>query len=331
MNFKEIPTILTSDELVDLAFRKAAKAGSMSISKRGPKYVRVKRSEGQKVKTAARAIQDNFKKILRRTPRMEELSPFYYELIGVIVQIPKLKQALGSLNWVIEASSKLEMRYRYKIRRARKDEEIYRYRKEFYGRLASILRQIDDQLEFLAEAREKLKNLPNIEDEFTIVIAGSPNVGKSTFLRAITSAEPRVNSYPFTTQQILLGYFERNHQRYQVVDTPGLLDRPLEERNPVERHAILALKHLADCIIFLFDPSETCGFVIQDQIAVYKEICNTFDTEVIPVINKADLLKKRDIEKFLEVLGREAFICSAEQKIGVDQIVEKIVEMWLLV
>jgi nucleolar GTP-binding protein len=39
-----------------------------------------------------------------------------------------------------------------------------------------------------------------------------------------------------------------------------LLERPPEQRNEIEKLAVAALKHLADLIVFLIDPSETCGY-----------------------------------------------------------------------
>ena len=50
--------------------------------------------------------------------------------------------------------------------------------------------------------------------------------------------------------------------RFQVIDTPGILDHSLEERNTIEMQAITALAHLKACVLFFFDPSETCGYTI---------------------------------------------------------------------
>jgi nucleolar GTP-binding protein len=44
-----------------------------------------------------------------------------------------------------------------------------------------------------------------------------------------------------------------------VVDTPGILDHPLEERNTIEMQAITALAHLRAAVLYFIDPSEQCG------------------------------------------------------------------------
>lgn len=99
----------------------------------------------------------------------------------------------------------------------------------------------------------------------TIVIAGFPNVGKSTLLRQITDATPEVANYPFTTKGIQIGHLERNWKKIQIIDTPGLLDRPILDMNEIELNAMVALEHLADAIFFIIDVSETCGFSIESQ------------------------------------------------------------------
>lgn len=48
------------------------------------------------------------------------------------------------------------------------------------------------------------------------------------------------------------------------MDTPGILDHPLDERNTIEMQAITALAHLNACILFIIDISETCGWSIDE-------------------------------------------------------------------
>ena len=115
-------------------------------------------------------------------------------------------------------------------------------RRSAFGRFSSIMRSIERDLLFLNEARNLLRKMPSIDPEApTILIAGYPNVGKSSFIISITGARPEVASYPFTTRGIVVGHLLRGDKRYQVVDTPGLLDRPMGERNEIERQAVAAL------------------------------------------------------------------------------------------
>lgn len=52
----------------------------------------------------------------------------------------------------------------------------------------------------------------------------------------------------------------------QVVDTPGILDHPLEERNTIEMQAVTALAHLQCCVLYFIDISEQCGYTIKEQV-----------------------------------------------------------------
>ena len=75
------------------------------------------------------------------------------------------------------------------------------------------------------------------------------------------------------------------------MDTPGILDHPLDERNTIEMQAITALAHLNACILFFIDISETCGWSIEQQMSLYKSIKPLFQGKpVVLVLTKIDLI-----------------------------------------
>ena len=60
-------------------------------------------------------------------------------------------------------------------------------------------------------------------DMLSVVLVGAPNVGKSSLVSLISSKQPEVNHYPFTTRGILIGNMEWNDQqklKCQIMDTP---------------------------------------------------------------------------------------------------------------
>lgn len=76
-----------------------------------------------------------------------------------------------------------------------------------------------------------------------------------------------------------------------MVDTPGLLDRPMLERNLIEMQAIVALEHLGDILLFLIDRSEESTTPISEQVHLLEEVRGLLsDRRVLVVSTKSDLL-----------------------------------------
>ncbi len=315
--FKKIPTIPLPEELMDKALRRGEKVAEEMRKKELPWLLKARAVEEHKVRTVASVIADNLQKIIDKTPPVRKLPKFYQEMVEVLVGIDEFKKCMGALKWASELIRKLGNEYAKKIRRTKNPEEAAKIRKEFIGRAKSILKQIEPELGFLSVAREKLKELPTFKDTFTIVLAGYPNVGKSTLLKKLTGADVEINSYPFTTKGINVGHYGD----IQIIDTPGLLDRPLYERNDIELQAILALNYLADLILFILDVSEFCGYTIEEQINLLNEIKNLFKIPIVVVLNKIDISDKEKLMDIKEKLKDfEIIEISADKEINLDEL-----------
>ena len=285
----EIPTVLSAEELLDKAFRKASKVDYEGETRMDT----VRESNIGKLKSVRDTIVDTLGRYVKAFPSIDRQSPFYRELIDVTIGRDKLKKSLGALDWCRGSVARIAKDATREISRATSISRIDEQRRSAYGRISSFVKQVRKELDFLGRARNTMKKFPAVNpDNPTIVVAGAPNVGKSQLVGAISTAKPRVAVYPFTTQEISVGTFERKYLRYQVIDTPGLLDRPLEERNAMELRAILALRHLADVIVFIFDPTETCGYAMSEQEHLLEVVKKEFPgIPIIEVDNKVDLLK----------------------------------------
>ncbi|MFB6266204.1 MAG: NOG1 family protein, partial [Halodesulfurarchaeum sp.] len=246
------------------------------------------------LQTASNVLHDNLENVVRQWPDLDTVDPFYLELADAIVGVDDLRQSLSELSWAAEKTHDLGREY---IGRLPGDdpETARKLRKQAFARMGSVVNEVGDDLAFVGEARDSLKTLPDISpDEPAIVTAGYPNVGKTAFVNAVTNARNETAAYPFTTKGVRVGHVERAHVRYQLVDTPGLLDRPAAERNDIESQAVSALTHLADAVLFLLDPSETCGYPLDRQRALLDELRGTFDVPFVVVANKVDLLEERE-------------------------------------
>jgi nucleolar GTP-binding protein len=314
MDFSRIPTVLTADEVVDKAFRRASKVEP------GPGVhgaQKAREIELQKVAVVRDVVASTVGKYEKAFPSFERLPPFYRELARVVVDVDRTRKALGALGWAVDTTRDITREAARALKRASSPGEMRDLRNRCYGRVGSVLDRVKPDLRVLAATRAALQELPDVDDQLgTLVVAGFPNVGKSSLIRRISTAKPAIAPYPFTTKGVLVGHFTVKRRRYQVVDTPGLLDRPLEERNAIERQAILALRHLGDAVVFLLDPTGHCGYPLERQELLVAEMRREFGgVPFLEAESKSDLASTGS--------ARRRF--SAETGDGVEALLEEVV------
>jgi nucleolar GTP-binding protein len=307
--FEQLPTTPTAEELVDQAFSRAARAG------RAKSGVEAQQSM---LLTAANVLSDNLENVVTQWPDLDALDPFYVELADAVAGVDDLRQHLNEVGWAGRKAG--EIRREYEGRFA-DPEGARKLRKQAFARMADVVREVADDLAALSEAREQLRRLPEIRpDEPAVVVAGYPNVGKSTFVNHVTRADNETAAYPFTTTSIHVGHLERDRVRYQLVDTPGLLDRPPEERSPIESQAVSALTHAADAVLVFVDPTGECGYPLEAQWDLRADILARFD---VPVVTVATMLDKLDGPLDDDRIDYHMSVTDGD---GVDTVVEAAVE-----
>ncbi len=322
--FSNLGTVLLADELIDLAFRRTSKAVVAVPSKRSPR-AKARIREAFRIKNAGHTITVKLKTIIKKFPRLDEVHPFYYELADVLVGVGNLKKSLAALKWAVKMINGFVKKNSRAVKRVMTSIGAANLRRKAYGRMASVIFQIEKDLEFLKEAGAKLRKLPSIDPSIrTVVVAGYANVGKSTFVKQISTAKPEINSYPFTTKGVVVGHKKTELDHCQIIDTPGLLDRPLKERNPIELQAIIALKHLAHVIIFITDPSETCGYSFKRQLSLFREISKMFvGIPLVKVINKIDLVDQASLRRVKRDFTNHVYEIVAKEGKGVQEVFEE--------
>jgi nucleolar GTP-binding protein len=291
VELEKIPTVPTAEELLDRSFRRAAarmreKRGSPK--RRGSRKGSAHANE-EFIRAVGASLHDRLVRIISSFPEFDALPPFYRNLADALCGIEKIRMSLGALGWAAKQSRRLGSQLG---REARASGDSPAIRKRAVARLSSVVHQVDDDLRFLNTVRNQLRELPELSQEFTVVVAGYPNVGKSSFIRLVSTAEPEVASYPFTTQGVIVGHRAIGRERVQFVDTPGLLDRDPGERNPIERQALSALMHAAQVVLFILDASEECGYPLESQKRLLSAVQGMVEVPVVPVVNKAD--RRRD-------------------------------------
>jgi nucleolar GTP-binding protein len=176
------------------------------------------------------------------------------------------------------------------IARASGPEELGDRVRACYGRLSSFVREVDHDLERLREITEFLRHRPSLDPAApTLVVAGFPNVGKSSLVARLSSARPKIADYPFTTLSIAVGHADLGFDRLQVLDTPGVLGRK-GQHNPAEVEATTAVGRAATVVLFVLDPTGRSGYSVADQEALLARWREEYPALPIVVVEtKSDL------------------------------------------
>lgn len=268
-NFKTIQKIPTASELVDLALSKTMRK-TPTIVAAGFKISRIRKFYMRKVKFMQETVAEKLTAVVDGFPKLNDVHPFYADLMNVLYDRDHYKLALGHVNKAKSICDNISNDY---VRLLKYADSLYRckmLKRAALGRMATMLKKLKSSLSYLEEVRKHLSRLPQIDTNArTLIVTGFPNVGKSSFVNNVTNANVDVQPYAFTTQNLFVGHCEYKHASWQVIDTPGVLDHPLDQRNTIEMQAITALAHLNAAILFLLDVSESCGYTIQQQIALF--------------------------------------------------------------
>lgn len=331
--FEQFYRVWNAQELLDYAYSKAS-SKTPSLPKTLPNIEKVKRKEIKRMENSVEILIEKITLIIKSVPNLDELPPFYRKLSHLLVDNDDLRKALGRLNGIIPVLKRLFKEYRRRVGQGINAKESGMKRVEFFGRCSSVVNRVNETLLFLEDCRVKLQQVPPINLNIpSVVIAGYPNVGKSTLVGQLSSAKPQISEYPFTTKQIYLGTYqdEMGSKYFQVIDTPGILDRPMRERNNIEKQAILALNTIATVIVFVFDPTAASGYDVESQVSLYHEVradfADDFEIPVFHVINKIDFATEEEISYLLEKISLsrgEVTLIDAKAGQNVDLLIEKL-------
>ncbi|KAL9554366.1 hypothetical protein MBANPS3_002842 [Mucor bainieri] len=309
-NFKKIEPVPTSSDFVDIILSKTQRKTPTVIHK-NYNIGRIRQFYMRKVKFTQENFDEKFKNILDEFPKLEDIHPFYADLMNVLYDKDHYKLALGQVNTARHLIDQVAKDY---VRLLKFGDSLYRckqLKKAALGRMATVMKRQKDSLAYLEQVRQHLSRLPSIDPNTrTLLICGYPNVGKSSFINKITRAEVDVQPYAFTTKSLFVGHMDYKYMRWQVIDTPGILDHPLEERNTIEMQSITAMAHLRSCIMYFMDLSEQCGYSVEDQVKLFNNIKPLFANKpIVLVINKIDQVKPEDLpeeqRKWIEDIANE--------------------------
>lgn len=299
--WKDIAPVPTSQEFLDIVLSRTQRQLPTQI-RAGFKISRIRGFYTRKVKYTQETFCEKFQAILDGFPRLQDVHPFHKDLMNTLYDADHFKIALGQISTAKHLIETVSRDYVRLIKYAQSLFQCKQLKRAALGRMATICRRLKDPLVYLEQVRQHLGRLPSIDPNTrTLLICGYPNVGKSSFLRSVTRADVDVQPYAFTTKSLFVGHFDYKYLRFQAIDTPGILDHPLEEMNTIEMQSITAVAHLRSAILYFMDLSEQCGYSVADQIKLFHSIKPLFANKIVfVVVNKIDIKRPEDLEPELQ-------------------------------
>ncbi len=288
----------TYDELLELAGRRLSSRGGGA---RSPVSREISRLQSLRDTLISRTdfIRD-------LVSLLDSLHPFYWSLIEVEYDRDELRRAVSCVSKARKLTDRFFEKYRILIMASESPRELRKVSRDARGRILSLYKRCARGLVRLRSLVVFLRRLPSINPELpTIIVSGPPSSGKSTFVRSVSRAKPKVAEYPFTTREIHVGHVEVEGATVQVIDTPGLLDRDIAEMNEVERRAVAALSKLEGPILFLVDPSDNAYMDLERQLRLLKRTVARLvpGKRIYIAVNKADLVKSERLEAVSKILS----------------------------
>ncbi|KAK1997163.1 nucleolar GTP-binding protein 1 [Colletotrichum falcatum] len=295
--WKDLPPVPNSQEFLDIVLSRTQRRLPTQI-RSGFKISRIRGFYTRKVKFTQETITEKLGQIIESFPRLNDIHPFHKDLINTLYDADHFKIALGQLSTAKHLIETISRDYVRLLKYGQSLFQCKQLKRAALGRMATLIKRLKDPLVYLDQVRQHLGRLPSIDPNTrTLLVTGFPNVGKSSFLKSVSRADVDVQPYAFTTKSLFVGHFDYNYLRFQCIDTPGILDHPLEEMNTIEMQSVTAIAHLRSAIMYFMDLSEQCGYSIQAQINLFQSIKPLFQNKIVfIVINKIDVVKPEDLD-----------------------------------
>jgi len=99
------------------------------------------------------------------------------------------------------------------------------------------------------------------------------------------------------------GYLKQDYKKIQIIDTPGTLNR-FEQMNALERQADLALRELADYVVYVFDPTQQ-SLNRTKQFELYQKVRNESKKDIVIYVSKADLLDEKKLATVIRWIKKD--------------------------
>lgn len=179
------------------------------------KISRIRKFYMRKIKFMQEAVNEKLTGIVDGFPKLNDIHPFYADLMNILYDKDHYKLALGHVN---KAKSIVDNVANDYVRLLKYADSLYRakqLKRAALGRMCTLMKKLKSSLSYLEEVRKHLARLPQIDpNQRTLIVTGYPNVGKSSFMNNVTDANVDVQPYAFTTQSLYVGHTDYKYGRW---------------------------------------------------------------------------------------------------------------------
>ena len=161
-NFKTITKIPNADELIDITLSKTQRKTPTMVTA-GFKITRIRKFYMRKVKFMQTSVNEKLTEIIGQFPKLNDIHPFYGDLMNVLYDRDHYKLALGHVNKAKTIVDNISKDY---VRLMKYADSLYRckqLKRAALGRMCTLLKKLKASLNYLEEVRKHLGRLPAID------------------------------------------------------------------------------------------------------------------------------------------------------------------------
>ena len=217
-NFKRIQVVPTSGDFIDIVLSKTQRK-TPTVVHPGYAISRIRGFYIRKVKYCQQCYHDKLQVIIDDFPLMDDIHPFYADLMNVLYDRDHYKLALGQVNIAKKLCDNVSKEYVRVMKFATSLYQCKQLKRAALGRMCTIIKKLKSSLIYLEQVRQHLSRLPSIDPTTrTIILCGYPNVGKSSFVNTVTRANVEVQPYAFTTKSLYVGHMDFKYLRFVLIE-----------------------------------------------------------------------------------------------------------------
>ncbi|TMW66494.1 hypothetical protein Poli38472_004259 [Pythium oligandrum] len=267
---QRLPYVYTASEIQEMRFWRNSPRESNKIV---DPVKRAKNHTSRLINAQLNKLSSITRQASLQFPALKKMHPFEREVVLLTLGSGAYEKHVQQLRKVYASLHNVGKKHEKECQEQRTKQEAIDCGLRCIEELREVVEENGDVLSDVASMAKTLRGLPSVDLEKPIfAFVGAPNVGKSSLVRALSTASPEVANYPFTTRGITMGHLFVDGISYQIADTPGLIYRPDDRRNAIEKLALAMIEKTQAAIGFVFDPTGLSGTSIRDQLELREEL-----------------------------------------------------------